>query len=276
MAHDDKPEHDGPPHDGQEGEAQKAADAKELHRTVREAGEAELDRPAGALFWSGLAAGIAIHSSLIAEGALHAGLPEAPWRELVASLGYPVGFLVVILGRMQLFTESTITAMLPLVTKPSGWALRRTLRLWAIVLLANLIGTALAAGMVAGGALGNAEIRESMLAVSERILALGGWETFVNAIPAGFLIAVVAWILPNGRTQAFWIILAITYVIAIAGFSHSIVGADETFLLLFTGKIDGMRALFGLLIPAILGNLAGGAGLFTLLAHGQVQGEARA
>ena len=78
----------------------------------------------------GAGGGIAIHSSLIAEGALHAGLPEAPWRGLVAALGYPVGFLVVILGRMQLFTESTITAMLPLVTKPSTWALRRTLRLW--------------------------------------------------------------------------------------------------------------------------------------------------
>ncbi|WP_347093410.1 formate/nitrite transporter family protein [Sphingomonas parapaucimobilis] len=269
---DDAPQADGPQPDGK---AQKAADAKDLHRAVREAGESELDRPAGALFWSGLAAGIAIHSSLIAEGALHAGLPDAPWRGLVAALGYPVGFLVVILGRMQLFTESTITAMLPLVTKPSLWALRRTVRLWAIVLGANLIGTALAAGMVAAGALGNAEIREAMVTVSARILELGGWTTFVNAIPAGFLIAVVAWILPNGRTQAFWIILAITYVIAIAGFSHSIVGADEAFLLLFTGHADLGRTVFGLLIPAILGNLVGGAGLFTLLAHGQVQGETR-
>ena len=85
----------------------------------------------------------------------------------------------------------------------------------------------------------------------------------------------VAWILPNGRTQAFWIILAITYVIAVAGFSHSIVGADEAFLLLFTGQIGVTRMVFGLLIPAILGNLVGGAGLFTLLAHGQVQGETR-
>ncbi|MGE7207040.1 formate/nitrite transporter family protein [Sphingomonas sp. NPDC019816] len=268
MAQDDKPQGGT-----QDGEAEKAADAKELHRTVREAGDAELDRPSGALFWSGLAAGIAIHSSLIAEGALHAGLPDAPWRDLVASLGYPVGFLVVILGRMQLFTESTITAMLPLVTRPSGWALRRTVRLWAIVLVANLIGTALAAGMVAGGALGNAEIRAAMVEVSARILELGGWQTFINAIPAGFLIAMIAWILPNGRNQAFWIILAITYVIAVAGFSHSIVGADETFLLLFTGRVDVGHALFGLLIPAILGNLVGGAGLFTLLAHGQVQGE---
>lgn len=269
---DELPQSDGPEPDSR---AQKAADAKDLHRAVREAGESELDRPAGALFWSALAAGVAIHSSLIAEGALHAALPEAPWRSLIAALGYPVGFLVVILGRMQLFTESTITAMLPLVTKPSRWALQRTVRLWVIVLVANLIGTALAAGMVAGGALGDAEIRHAMIEVSARILELGGWQTFVNAIPAGFLIAVVAWILPNGRTQAFWIILAITYVIAIAGFSHSIVGADETFLLLFTGRVDAMRAVFGLMLPAILGNLVGGAGLFTLLAHGQVQGETR-
>lgn len=274
---DDRPQSDGPRQDGSQpdGTAQKAADAKDLHRTVREAGESELDRPAGALFWSGLAAGIAIHSSLITEGALHARLPDTPWRGLIAALGYPVGFLVVILGRMQLFTESTITAMLPLVTKPSRWALWRTLRLWSIVLIANLIGTALAAGMVAGGALGDVATREAMLAVSARVLELGGWATFINAIPAGFLIAVVAWILPNGRNQAFWIILAITYVIAVAGFSHSIVGADETFLLLFCGKVDASRAVFGLLIPAILGNLVGGAGLFTLLAHGQVQGEVR-
>lgn len=260
---------------GEDVEDLKAADAQDLHKAVREEGEEELDRPVSSLFFSGLAAGMAIASSLIAEGALHHALPDTPWRTIIVSLGYPIGFLVVILGRMQLFTESTITAMLPLVTKPSLWALRRTVRLWAIVLGANLIGTALAAGMVAAGALGNAEIREAMVTVSARILELDGWATFVNAIPAGFLIAVVAWILPNGRTQAFWIILAITYVIAIAGFSHSIVGADEAFLLLFTGHADLGRTVFGLLIPAILGNLVGGAGLFTLLAHGQVQGETR-
>lgn len=124
----------------------KAADAGELHRTVREEGESELDRPAAALFWSALAAGLAINSSLIAEAALHRDLPDAPWRDLVVSLGYPIGFLIVILGRMQLFTESTVTAMLPLVSRPSVRALRRTLRLWGIVLGANLIGTCIAAG----------------------------------------------------------------------------------------------------------------------------------
>ena len=251
----------------------KAADAKDLHRAVREAGQEELDRPVSSLFFSGLAAGMAIASSLIAEGALHAALPDTPWRTLIVSLGYPIGFLVVILGRMQLFTESTISATLPLVTKPSGWALRRTLRLWAVVLGANLLGTALAAGMIAAGLLGSSELRTAMIEVSVAITELSAGVTFVNAIPAGFMIAILAWSLPNARGQAFQVIAAITYVVAIGGFSHSVVGAVEAWLLLFVGKTGVVQTLGGLMLPAILGNLLGGAGLFALLAHAQVRGE---
>ena len=251
----------------------KAADAKDLHQAVREAGEDELDRPVASLFFSGLAAGMAISSSLVAEGALHAALPDAPWRDLVVSLGYPIGFLVVILGRMQLFTESTITAMLPLVTRPSAWALTRTLRLWAVVLVANLIGTAITGGAVAAGVLGSDELRAAMLTVSMTITELSPWATFVNAIPAGFLIAILAWSLPNARGQAFQVIFGITYVVAIGGFSHSILGADEAFLLMFAGKTGIVQTFGGLLLPAILGNLLGGGGVFALLAHAQVRGE---
>ncbi|TXC72481.1 formate/nitrite transporter family protein [Sphingomonas ginsenosidivorax] len=251
----------------------KAADAKDLHQAVREAGEEELDRPVASLFVSGLAGGLAISSSLVAEGALHAALPESPWRDLVVALGYPIGFLVVILGRMQLFTESTITAMLPLVTRPSGWALGRTLRLWAVVLVANLVGTAITGGAIAAGVLGSAELRDAMIAVSMAITELSPRATFVNAIPAGFMIAILAWSLPNARTQAFQVIVAITYVVAIGGFSHSIVGSVEAFLLLFSGHVGAVQTLAGLLLPAILGNLLGGAGIFALLAHGQVRGE---
>ncbi len=154
---------------GEDVEDLKAADAQDLHKAVREEGEDELDRPVSSLFFSGLAAGMAIASSLIAEGALHHALPNTPWRTIIVSLGYPIGFLVVILGRMQLFTESTITAMLPLVTKPSGWALRRTLRLWSVVLGANLVGTALAGGMIAAGLLGGSELRTAMIEVSMAI-----------------------------------------------------------------------------------------------------------
>ena len=250
----------------------KAANAKDLHQAVREEGESELDRPIRSLFFSGFAGGMAITSSRVAEGALHEGLPDTPWRELVVSLGYPIGFLVVILGRMQLFTESTITAMLPLFTKPSAWALKRTLRLWAVVLFANLLGTAVTGGAIAGGVLAPG-LREAMVDISMGITELSPWATFVNAIPAGFMIAIVAWALPNAREQGFLVIFAITYAVAIGGFSHSIVGSDEAFLLMFAGHTGVVRTFGELLLPAILGNLLGGAGVFALLAHAQVRGE---
>ncbi len=258
---------------GEDVEDLKAADAQDLHKAVREAGEEELDRPLSSLFFSGLAAGMAISSSLITEGALHQALPDTPWRTIVVSLGYPIGFLVVILGRMQLFTESTISAMLPLVTKPSSWALKRTLRLWGVVLAANLIGTAITGGAIAAGVLGSSELRGAMIEVSMRITELSAWATFVNAIPAGFMIAILAWSLPNARQQAFLVIFAITYVVALGGFSHSIVGSDEAFLLLFSGHVGVWQALVELILPAVVGNLLGGAGLFALLAHAQVRGE---
>lgn len=251
----------------------KAADAKDVHRAVSEEGEQELHRPAGSLFWSGLAAGLAINASLIAEGALRLHLPDTEWRELVVGLGYPIGFVLVILGRMQFFTESTLTAMLPLVAKPSRWALGRTLRLWSIVLAANLIGTALASSAVASDWIGHGALSESMVAISAGIVKLGPLATFVNAIPAGFLIAILAWSLPNAREQAFLVIFAITYVVGIGGFSHSIVGSDEAFLLMWEGRIEPLDALARLVLPAVLGNLVGGAGLFALLAHAQVKDE---
>ncbi len=251
----------------------KAADAKDLHRAVREEGEGELRRPARSLFWSGLAAGIAISVSLLTEATLHAALPDAPWRELVTGLGYPIGFLCVILGRMQLFTESTITAMLPLVTRPSRWALGKTLRLWGIVLAANLLGTAIAGLAIATGAIGSDAIRDAALTISAGITDLSAGRTFVNAVPAGFMIAILAWSLPNAREQSVLVIVAFTYILTIAGFSHSIVGSSEAFLLMFAGHTGVWQTVFGLIAPAVLGNLLGGAGIFALLAHAQVRGE---
>src|SRR5690242_14458456 len=76
-----------------------------IYEVVRQQGEDELCRPDSSLFWSGIAAGITIMASVIVQAALRHILPDAPWREAVSSIGYSVGFLMVILGRMQLFTE---------------------------------------------------------------------------------------------------------------------------------------------------------------------------
>jgi formate/nitrite transporter FocA (FNT family) len=262
-----------PDTDRDEVEEIKAADAKDVHRAVREEGEDELDRPASSLLWSALAAGFAINASLIAQGALQAMLPEAAWTPLVLAMGYPIGFVIVVLGRMQFFTESTVTAMLPLVARPSAAAATRTVRLWTLVLTGNLAGTALATLVLLNGGMLDAQIGEGMAKVSAKLLTHAPLDVFLTAIPAGFLIAGLAWVLPNGREQAFFVIFGVTWVVGVAGFSHSVVGSAEAFLLVWHGEIGLGRALGGLIVPAVAGNLVGGAGLFAALAHGQVRGD---
>ena len=86
-----------------------------IYEVVCRLGEEEMARPAFSLWWSGVAAGMSISFSLLAQAILYTHLPDAPWRPLVADVGYTVGFVMVIMSRQQLFTENTITAVLPVI-----------------------------------------------------------------------------------------------------------------------------------------------------------------
>lgn len=249
-----------------------APPARVLHAVLVKQGEDELDRSARSLFYAGLAAGLAIHLSLLAQAALHAMLPDAPWREAVSDIGYCFGFVIVILGRLQLFTESTVTAVLPLARRPGLRALGRTARLWAIVLAANLVGTFAVALLSTRGGMATADQIAAMVTISSAILDHGGWATFAHAIPAGFLVASIPWVLIGARENAFWVIIAVTYAIALGNFAHVVVGSDEAFVLMFTGHATPGQVL-AFLLPALAGNIVGGSGLFALLAHAQVQDE---
>jgi formate-nitrite transporter family protein len=247
--------------------------AKVVHAAVAKQGEDELDRPTGSLFWSGLAAGIAIMASVAMQGALHQRLPDAPWRELVAGFGYPLGFMIVILGRMQLFTEHTMVAVLPLAREPNGRNFKRVARLWTVVFAGNVIGAALIAAAAIHLHLQSRELTGAMVEVSAKLLEKSPGELFAQAIPAGFLIASVAWIRSAADDSSFWIVLILTYAIAICGFTHVVAGAAEAFLLLWAGKAGIGWVLGGFLLPALAGNIVGGTGLFAMLAHAQVKEE---
>lgn len=244
-----------------------------VYEVVRKAGEDELCRPPASLFWSGLAAGIAIMASVIAEGALTQKLPDAPWREVVADLGYSLGFLIVILGQLQLFTEQTIVTVLPFAAAP-GWAkFLTTARLWVLVFVGNMIGAAAAAAINLFCHLQSDELMAAMIQVSGKIAAKTPSEVLLQGIPAGFLIAAVAWIRAAINDGDFWVVLTLTYAIALGGFSHVVAGSAEAFLLLFNGSISFGQATIGIILPALVGNVIGGTGLFALLAHAQVRQE---
>ncbi len=244
-----------------------------VYQIIRRDGEEELARPLVSLWWSGLAAGLAISMSVVAEAALHQHLPEAEWTPLVSSLGYSVGFLIVVLGRLQLFTENTITVILPLLAAPSRRQFWLTAQLWAVVLTANLVGTLLAAAVSHYGGLASDAQIAAIRAISQPILDKSFSDALLAGIPAGFLIAAMVWMLPSSSRFEFWTVLLMTYVIGVGGFSHVIAGSTEAFLLIFLGDIGPLGGIGGYILPALIGNVIGGTGLFALLAYAQVKEE---
>jgi len=245
-----------------------------IYETVRRHGEEELARPAVSLWWSGIAAGLSIAFSLLAEAMLRLHLPDAPWRPLVTSLGYPVGFLIVVLGRQQLFTENTITAVLPVMAQTTRQNFESLGRLWGIVFLANLAGTALAALFCAfAPALSPAQLG-AMLEISRHSLAHGWVEMFFLGIPAGFLIAAMVWLMPSaGESIQFHVVGLMTYLIGLGGFAHIVAGSVEAFLLLWHGELGLGALLWGFTLPVLLGNILGGTVLFALISYAQVMRE---
>lgn len=251
----------------------KSPGARVVHEIVREQGIEELERPISSLLWSGTAAGVTIWLSLIAHAALLVQLPPSPWTPVIASLGYSVGFVVVILGRLQLFTESTIVAVLPLAAEPSWTSLGRTLRLWVLVFAANMAGTLAVALLAPHAGLFTPEVLAAMLDISRHLTTMTPGEAFLRGVPAGFILATIAWLLPNARGQEIWVVTLLTYVIALASFSHVIAGSAEAWLLATTGEASFGFAAFGFILPALAGNIIGGTGLFAALAHAQVRSE---
>ena len=247
--------------------------ARLIYEVIRRDGEEELNRPSVSLIWSGLAAGILISLSVIAQAVLLTYLPEARWTVLVESLGYSLGFIVVIYGRMQLFTENTITTVMPVVAQRSATCLRKMIRLWAIVLSANVLGAVIASGFLLLPGVLPPELSESLLAVSRHGVEGSAGGNFMRAMPAGVLIAALVWVMPGARGESLVIVLAITWLLAVAGFAHVIAGSVEAGLLVWKGALGIGSAIFDFFLPVLAGNVVGGTAIFTLVTWGQVKNE---
>lgn len=255
-------------------EEQTTPRAPVIYETVRRNGEQELSRPPTSLWWSGVAAGVSISFSVLAKAILQQHLPDAPWRDLITALGYPVGFLMVILARQQLFTENTITVVLPVMAGPGWHKIGLAARLWGIVLVANLIGTLIAAAAWTFTPIVSDELREVVLAVSRESVIDHGWrQVLMGAIAAGYLMATMVWLIPGAGNTQFHVVALMSYLIGIGGFSHVVAGSAEAFMLLFNGEIRGGPMVWHFMVPALVGNIFGGTALFAVISHAQVMNE---
>ena len=244
-----------------------------IYEVVRRLGDEEMARPLTSLWWSGVAAGLSISFSLLAQAILQTHLPDAEWRPLVTSLGYSVGFIMAVMSRQQLFTESTITAVLPVASELTGVNVGKMARLWAIVLAANLVGTLFAAVFCTYTPVLPAQIYNGMVSISRDLLGFGWWEMVFRAISAGFLMAAMVWLMPGAERVQFHVITVITWLIAVGGFTHIVAGSMEAYLLVLAGDWVWWQMVSQFAVPVLVGNMIGGTALFALIAYAQVMSE---
>jgi formate-nitrite transporter family protein len=244
-----------------------------IYEIVRRLGEEEMARPAVSLWWSGIAAGISISFSTLAQALLQMHLPDAPWRPLIVSFGYAVGFLMVVLSRQQLFTENTITVVLPVVAGPTRARVVTMMRMWGIVFLANMAGTLIAALFCSYTPAVPPDVLATMQDISLHMMQHGWFAMFFRAIGAGFLVAAMVWLLPSATAAQFHVVTLITWLIALGGFMHIVAGSVEAFLLVASGQLGLLTMIGGFTIPVLLGNVIGGTALFALLSYAQVMKE---
>ena len=244
-----------------------------IHEIVREQGEAELARPFTGLAWSGLAAGASIGFSFMMMAELQGALPDAPWRRLVSGFGYSLGFLIVILGQQQLFTETTLTALIPTLTRRDLASLLGTLRVWIVVLAANLSGTVVFGVASAHVRLFRPETLTAMRTIAAQTMAEPFWTTTLKAAAAGWLIGLMVWLLPAAGSARTLIVILLTYTVAVAGFNHIVAGSTEAVFAVASGTASVGDYFGRFFAPTLLGNAAGGVILVGLLNHAPVASE---
>ncbi|OYV33612.1 MAG: transporter [Rhodospirillales bacterium 20-64-7] len=246
-----------------------------IHEIIRQEGEDELERTNLALALSGLAAGLSMGFSFLTEALLQAGLPKSVWQHTVASLGYSVGFILVVLARQQLFTESTLTAVLPVITRRNRRTMLAAARLWVIVLAANLVGTWIFALLVHVPGIFSPETSAAMRTLAVEAVPPVFFGTLLRAFFAGWLIALMVWILPSARSARLLTVMVVTYLVALAHLSHVIAGSAEAAYGVLSGTGTLGQYFGNFLAPTLIGNIIGGVVMVSVLNHGSIAPEIR-
>ncbi len=246
-----------------------------IFKIIRSEGEEELNRKFGALAFSALAAGIFVSFSFFFRSVFHFHMGDSQFDPLISSLGYTVGFVIVILGRMQLFTENPITTIIPLLCNFTTKVFFKVIRLWSIVFFFNIIGTAIAAGFFSFNYAVSPELEIAMHEVAKNVMKLSPVNNIFRGIPAGIIIAALVWTAPQTKNFRLLTIIFFVYFIALGDFAHVVVGSCEMAFEIIDGDADFFDYLFKFLIPTGIGNIIGGTVIFTLLIYNQVREELR-
>ena len=244
--------------------------AHEIFDAATENARSELKRSPRSLAVSGFAGGVTLGLTGIGMASMLATLGPGGWQELVAYCIYPVGFIAVIIGRQQLFTENTLYPVV-LVLDERKYFLS-TLRLWAVVFFSNVAGAVAFAALVIHTLALKPEISTKLIGLGFSAAQGSFSHFFWSGVVGGWLIALVAWMVTAshwtiGQVVMIWLL---TFIVGIGHFAHCIVTSCEILSAVMAHAISTCQYLQWL-APATLGNIVGGVFIVSVLNYGQVR-----
>jgi len=242
--------------------------AQDIYQQVARNARDELKRSTLSLAISGFTGGVFMGLSALGVGIILAKLADVHGVYVLSRMLYPVGFIVVILGRSQLFTENTLYPVALVLTEPLQ--LSNTLRLWATVLPSNILGALAFASLASLTPAMPPDVVHAMAGLGLDAAHMPVATIFWSGVVGGWIIATAAWLVSGSHsiTGSVMVIWLLTFLVGLGNFAHCIATSSEVLIAVLTGQI-GFSAYPHWLLPAVSGNIVGGVLMVTLLEYGQ-------
>lgn len=242
----------------------------EIYERVAIDGEEEISREFRELFFSAFAAGLAITITVL----LYASMTHSTdGAAVLSAILYPLGFIYIIIGKYQLYTENTLPPVVLVIDRTAS--VPALLGMWMLVLIGNLAGGAVGAALLAYTDLIGSGVRETLAGIGTAGVETSFEGLFVKAAIAGLIVAGVVWMNYSVTEDIARIVLVYLAFLAIplGGLYHVVVSSTEVFFLFFIGEIALLDGLINFALPVLLGNTAGGVLLVAIVNYYQTSAE---
>jgi formate-nitrite transporter family protein len=222
----------------------------------------EHDRASLNLFLSSISAGLEIGFSVFLMAVIYSlffGVVHPSVLHIMLALSYPLGFIFVIIGKSELFTEHTTLAVIPVLNRNAS--LKSLMTLWGLVYAGNILGGTLF-GLIMSiiparmGILDPSSFEQLALKLTNHT-----WTIILGSgILAGWLMGLLSWLNTSAQEtiSRITLVVLVTTVIGIGGLHHAIVGSIEIFTACLTGDAISWGEYLTVQIWTTLGNMIGG------------------
>lgn len=214
------------------------------------------------LFLSAISAGLEVGFSVFLMASIFSlfnNVVHPSVLHILLALAYPLGFIFVVIGKSELFTEHTTLAVIPVLNRDA--TIKSLLILWGVIYTGNLLG-----GYFFGLVLSilperlNAIDNGAFYSLAKKLTDHPWYIILGSGILAGWLMGLLSWLVTSSQETISRIIIItlITSVIGIGGLHHSIVGSIEVFTATLTSNELGWKEYIHVQTWATIGNIIGG------------------